>query len=52
LETVKKVTNFSLNFQRKFQLVQQCRLKYGTYLEDVGQTRMVLVTQTLHLSLL
>jgi hypothetical protein len=47
LETVKKVSNFSLNIQRKFQLVQHCRLKYGTYLEDVVHTEMALVTQTL-----
>jgi hypothetical protein len=51
LETVKKVSKFSLNFQRKFQLVQHCRLKYDTYLEDVVHTGMALVTQTLHLSL-
>jgi len=51
LETVKKVSNFSLNFQRKFQLVQHCRLNYGTYLEDAVHIVMALVTQILNLSL-
>lgn len=51
LETMKKMSNFPLNFQRKFQLVQHCTLKYGTYLEDAVHTVMALVIQILHLSL-